>query len=83
MQNASRDPLVGEAALGALEGITRLRIARGKKIIDVQLAMDQPTDEELLSLLLGRSGKLRAPAIKVGTEMFVGYNYELLSLALL
>ncbi len=39
---------------------------------------DRPTDETLLALLLGRSGKLRAPTMRAGTTLLVGYNVELL-----
>ena len=60
-----------------------MRVAKGKKVLDVDLTADRPTDEELLALLLGRSGKLRAPTIRVRTELLVGYNQELLSSALL
>ncbi len=75
--------MAGEAALGVLGGVTKLRVAKGKRVLDVDLTTDRPTDEDLLALLLGRSGKLRAPTIRVGTELLVGYNQELLSSALL
>ena len=74
---------MGEAALGVLDGVTLLRVAKGKKILDVDLSANRPGDDELLSLLLGRSGKLRAPTIKVGNQLLVGYHPELLSSALL
>ena len=83
MQSASKAPIVGRAALEALEGVTQLRVAYGKRVLDVPLTTNRPTDDELLALLLGRSGKLRAPTIKVGTELLVGYSQELLSSALL
>ena len=42
----------------------------------------RPADEELLPLLLGRSGKLRAPTFRCATRLIVGYNQALLPLAL-
>jgi len=54
-------------------------VAQGKKVRHLDLARSRPDDEELLALLLGRSGKLRAPAIKTGSKLLVGYNEEILS----
>ena len=83
MQSASKEPLVGEAALSVLDGVTQLYVAKGKKVLHYDLAAESPAEDELLGLLLGRSGKLRAPAIKTGSRLLVGYNQELLTTALL
>jgi len=61
-----------------LDGITELRVARGRKIVRVDLVRARPSDEELLAMMLGRSGKLRAPALIVGAVMVVGYNGEMM-----
>ncbi len=61
-----------------LEGVTDLYVAKGKTTLHFDLAGDRPSDSELLEVLLGRSGKLRAPAIKRGRLMLVGYNAEIL-----
>ena len=64
MQSAGRDPIEGDDALKALEGVRTLLVAKGRKVERFDLADDRPGDEELLSMLLGRSGKLRAPAMR-------------------
>ena len=74
---------MGEAALALLEGIEQLHVAKGKKVLRIDLAEDRPTDADLLALLLGRSGKLRAPTIRTGATLLVGYNLELLETGLL
>ena len=57
--------------------------AKGRdRVVRFDLASQRPTDEELLQLLLGRSGKLRAPALRYGTRLVVGYNQALPPLAL-
>lgn len=66
-----------------LEGVTDLYVAKGKKTLHFDLASDRPPDAELMKLLLGRSGKLRAPAIKTGSRLLVGYNAEILEANLL
>jgi arsenate reductase-like glutaredoxin family protein len=83
VQSAGKEPVVGEAALALLEGIEHLHVAKGSKVLHFDLSRDRPTDEALLELLLGRSGKLRAPAIRKGSTLLVGYNVELLEAGLL
>ena len=78
MQSAGKEPVEGEAALELLGGVSDLYIAKGKKTLHLDLASERPSDAELLALLLGRSGKLRAPAIRQGARFIVGYNQEIL-----
>lgn len=68
----------GSAALALLEGVTDLYVARGRKVLHVDITAERPPDHELVGLLLGRSGKLRAPAMRTGTTFVVGYNPEIL-----
>ncbi len=82
MQSTSKDPVEGAAALKLLEGVTDLYVAKGRKVLHIDLTADRPSDDELLGLLLGRSGKLRAPAIRTGTKFVVGYNAEILETTL-
>ena len=78
MQSANRNPLAGQDALQVLEGVTHLFVAKGKKTLHFDLTETRPADAELLELLLGRSGKLRAPSIRKGTHLLVGYNEDIL-----
>lgn len=57
-------------------------MAKGKKVLYLDLTAERPSDDDLLGLLLGRSGKLRAPAIRTGTSFVVGYNAEILETTL-
>lgn len=72
-----------EAVLEVLEGVTQVYVTRGRKILHFDLANDPPPTEELLGLVMGRSGKLRSPAIRTGTTLLVGYTPELLETTLL
>lgn len=58
-------------------------MAKGRKVLRFDLARERPSDAELLDLMLGRSGKLRAPTSRVGRRLLVGYNQTLLEEALL
>ena len=80
VHSASREPLENEAALSVLEGAAELVVAKGKKTLRYDLKKARPSDEELLALLLGRSGKLRAPTLRQGTQVLVGYNQEIMDL---
>ena len=82
MQSTSKDPVEGVAALALLEGVTGLYVAKGMKVLHVDLTAERPSADELLGLLLGRSGKLRAPAIRTGEKFIVGYNAEILETTL-
>lgn len=72
-----------EGALARLEGVTDLYVAKGKKTLHFDLARARPSDDEILALILGRSGTLRAPAIRRGTSFIVGYNPDILPETLL
>ena len=63
--------------------MTDLYVAKGKKTIHFDLANARPSDEEILNLILGRSGTLRAPALRRGTVFVVGFNPDILSDTLL
>ncbi|WDP92585.1 MAG: hypothetical protein HUN04_23825 [Desulfobacter sp.] len=50
-------------------------IGKGKKVLDFQ-----PGDEnreEILKAAMGRSGNLRAPTLKAGNRVFIGFNEDI------
>ena len=79
MQSATRSPIAADEVLGLLEGVSDLYVARGKKIVHVDLNADRPADEDLVGLLCSRFGKLRAPTMRSGDRLLVGYNAEMLA----
>lgn len=46
-------------------------VSRGKKLLEFD---STASDDELASVILGRSGTLRAPAIRAGDTFIVGYH---------
>ena len=66
-----------------LADVDRIYVAKGRKVVDFALTDDALDESELLNLLLGRSGKLRAPAIRVDRSLLVGYNQEMFTSVLL
>lgn len=52
----------------------QLIVAKGKKITRVDLQAETPSAEVLAGLMLGPTGNLRAPLLRVGSTIVVGYN---------
>lgn len=60
-----------------VKGMTKLLVAKGKKITTVDLKKDAPNDAALAALMLGPTGNLRAPTLKTGKTVVVGFNDDL------
>jgi arsenate reductase-like glutaredoxin family protein len=52
----------------------RLIAAKGKKVTTLDLQTAPPADDILAELMLGPTGNLRAPIMRVGQTILVGYN---------
>ena len=61
-------------ALAMARQAKQLVAAKGKKISALDLQTATPTDDELAKLMLGPTGNLRAPTLRVGETILVGYN---------
>jgi arsenate reductase-like glutaredoxin family protein len=73
---ANKIKMDGDAALATIteKGITKIVAAKGAKIdkLDVKTA----TPDEILALIIGPTGNLRAPSAVVGKTLLVGFNPE-------
>jgi len=54
-----------------------LYVAKGKKVVHLNLKKEPASDEEILKLILGPSGNLRAPTLRTGKKLVVGFNQEM------
>jgi hypothetical protein len=72
--DARKTPLRGEAALRVLDDVDVLYAMRGARVVRVDLRRERPDRARLLELLLGPSGNLRAPAVRVGRTLLVGFD---------
>lgn len=63
-------------ALKLLDGVDELVATRGKQVVRVSLKKDRPDRQTLLGLLMGPSGNLRAPTMRVGRRLVVGFDEE-------
>ncbi|MCB9908950.1 MAG: hypothetical protein H6829_01635 [Planctomycetes bacterium] len=60
-----------------LEGIRQVIVAKGKKVVRFDLAKDAPEPAELEAVLLGPTGNLRAPTMRMGKTLLVGFQEAL------
>ena len=74
--DAKRATIKGDAALGVLQGVDEVYVAKGKRVVHLDLRREKPLRAELLGLLLGPTGNLRAPTLRVGDTLLVGFNEE-------
>jgi arsenate reductase-like glutaredoxin family protein len=49
---------------------------KGKKVTHINMWKDHPSEQMVLDALLGPTGNLRAPTMKVGEVLLVGFNEE-------
>ena len=64
-----------DGAWDILRDAVSLHVGRGKKT--VVYTPDAESKEEILKVSLGRTGNLRAPTLRVGKNIYVGYNDDM------
>jgi hypothetical protein len=65
-----------EEALALAKAASKVVIARGKKTVTFDMRRDPPHDATLLAHLLGPTGNLRAPTLRKGATLLVGFSDE-------
>jgi hypothetical protein len=67
----------GRAEALALAGtVDRVVVARGKKVVTFDMKTDRPDEDTLAAHLLGPTGNLRAPTLRLGKTLLVGFGEE-------
>lgn len=72
--NAKQQRLGAADALRLLTGADELWSMKGKRIVHVDLKKSPPSRAELLALVLGPTGNLRAPTLRKGRTLIVGFD---------
>jgi hypothetical protein len=54
--------------------VDEIYAAKGTKVVHVDLRTESLNKEDLAGLLLGPTGNLRAPAVKLGRKLVIGFN---------
>jgi arsenate reductase-like glutaredoxin family protein len=63
-------------ALKLASEVDEIYAAKGKKVVHLNLKKEKPDKATLLGVLLGPTGNLRAPALKKGRTLIVGFDAE-------
>ncbi len=61
-------------ALELAKSVETIVVGKGKKVITFDMKAKPPDDETLLSHLLGPTGNLRAPTLRRGKTLLVGFS---------
>jgi arsenate reductase-like glutaredoxin family protein len=74
--DASKNRKGRDEALALAKTVAKIVVARGKKTVTFDMQHAPPDNETLLSHLLGPTGNLRAPTIRKGKTLLVGFGEE-------
>jgi hypothetical protein len=74
--DATKDRRGRGQALELARTVARVVVARGKKVVTFDMVGDPPDDDTLAAHILGPTGNLRAPSLRVGDTLLVGFGDE-------
>jgi arsenate reductase-like glutaredoxin family protein len=74
--NATKDRFDAKRAVALVRRFKVLKVAKGKKLVTHDLHSNDLSDEEIVSLVVGPSGNLRAPTIARSRSLVVGFSPE-------
>jgi len=72
--DARKQRLDAKEALALASEVDEIYAARGKKVVHLDLRKEKPDAATLTGLLIGPSGNLRAPTLRVGRTLLVGFD---------
>jgi arsenate reductase-like glutaredoxin family protein len=75
-QNAKKATIPAADALALARQADDIYAAKGKNVVYVNMKKDKPDDETLTKLIVGPSGNLRAPTLRKGKTLIVGFHQE-------
>jgi arsenate reductase-like glutaredoxin family protein len=72
--DAGKQRLGRKEALALARSAKRVVTGRGKTPVVFDMKSDPPDDDALAAAILGRSGNLKAPTMRIGDTLLVGFN---------
>ncbi len=72
--DASKNKRGRAEALKLAKSVHTVVVARGKKIVTFDMTASPPDDDTLAALLLGPTGNLKAPTLRLGQTLLVGFG---------
>lgn len=75
IEDARKNVIKEDGAWELIAAVKSLAVGRGKKMQNFE-----PADglrDEILKVCLGRTGNLRAPTLRIGNKLYVGFNEDM------
>ncbi len=72
--NAKKNTLTSVDALALAEQVQDIYAAKGKKVVHLNMKKDRPDEATLKQVLVGPTGNLRAPTLRIGKTLVVGFE---------
>lgn len=74
--NAKKTALREKEAFEIVRQVDEIYAIKGKKVIHLDLRKEKPDKASLKGILLGHTGNLRAPTLRIGRKLLVGFDQE-------
>ena len=75
--DARKETINAQNGLKLARTVDEVRVAKGNSVTKVDMKKGVPGDAELSKLIIGPTGNLRAPTLKHGKTLVVGFNDQL------
>lgn len=72
--DARKTTLKEKEALALAQEVDEIYASKGKRVVHLDLRKEQPDRAALLGLVLGPTGNLRAPTLRKGRTLLVGFD---------
>jgi len=72
--DARKTTLKEKEALALVREVDEIYAGKGKRVVYLDLKKDKPDKAALLAVLLGPTGNLRAPTLRRGRTLLVGFD---------
>lgn len=74
MVDAKKKTMSAAQALALAKQVDEIIATKGKQVVHLDLRRERPDPETLKRLLIGPSGNLRAPTLRIGRTLVVGFD---------
>src|SRR5256885_5174386 len=74
--DATKERRGRQEALALAKSVDKVVVGKGKRVLTFDMKSDPPDDETLLAHLLGPTGNLRAPTLRKGRTLLVGFSED-------
>ena len=74
--DARKTTLKEKSALALVQDVDEIYASKGKQVVHLDLKQAKPDTATLRGLLLGPTGNLRAPTLRKGRTLLVGFDED-------